>query len=138
MFWLVRAAAVLLAVGGVTLLVLAAQKTFAPAKNSVEILTQVKAEVIPEENSPTGYGPDFNYAGYENLLEWNRFYTVDRAWAANFEALDLTLPCCGFAAPSADESKNCGCGHHQALYGLGEKLLAAGDSRELTQAEIRR
>ncbi|MBI3176476.1 MAG: hypothetical protein HYZ35_00655 [Chloroflexi bacterium] len=138
MFWLVRAAAVLLAVGGVTFIILAARKTIAPAKSSVEILAQLKAEVIPEENSPTGYGPAFNYAGYENLLEWNRLYAVDRAWAANFEAQDVTLPCCGFAVPSADESKNCGCGHHQALYGLSKKLLNGGYDREQTQTEIRR
>ena len=138
LFWLVRLAALLIAVGGVALLLIAGRQAFAPDKSPVEILAQVKAEVIPEENSPTGYGPAFNYVGYQNLLVWNSIYSVQPTWAEDFEALDVTLPCCAFAAPSADESKNCGCGHHQALYGLSKKLLNGGYGREQTQTEIRR
>ena len=44
----------------------------------------------------------------------------------------------GSAAPSADETKNCGCGHHKALYGLAKRLLADGHNRTEAQAEIGR
>lgn len=106
--------------------------------SALEILARVKAEVIPAENSLTDYGVAFNTAGYKTLLAWNERYRVRPVWAADFESLNVTLPCCGFTAPSADETKNCGCGHHKALYGLAKQLLTDGYSLTETQAEIGR
>ena len=63
---------------------------------------------------------------------------MTQAQAASFESLDLTLPCCAFGHPSADETKNCGCGHHQALYGLSKRLLALGYEQKGAQAEVSR
>ncbi len=102
------------------------------------ILEQVRREIIPAEGSPTSYGVAFNLAGYATLSEWGRSYVVASAWAGDFEALDFTLPCCAFTQASADESRNCACGHHVALYGLAKRLLNTGSPRADTQAEIRR
>lgn len=137
-FWLATTLALLLAAGSGLLLLDIGRRTLRPAPSPLEILERVRAEVIPTENSPTGYGPAFNYAGYQTLLEWNRDDRVNPALAADFESLNVSLPCCDFAAPSAEESKNCGCGHHQALYGLSKRLLLESYSRAETQAEIGR
>lgn len=137
-FWLAIAVALLLAAGGGLLLSDVGRRTHTPPPSALGILEGVRAEVIPAENSPSGYGPAFNYAGYETLLEWNREDRVNAALAADFESLNVSLQCCDFAAPSADESKNCGCGHHQALYGLSKRLLLESYSRAETQAEIGR
>jgi hypothetical protein len=138
-FWLVTGVAFLLAAGGIALLVDLARPRLTPAaSDALEILTQVKAEVIPAENRPTRYGVAFNAAGYETLLMWKDRYPINPSRASDFEALNVTLPCCAFTTPSADESKNCGCGHHLAVYGLAKKLLADGYNRAETQAEIAR
>lgn len=129
--------AFLLAAGGIALLVDLARPRLTPAApDALEILARVKAEVIPAENTPTRYGVAFNAAGYETMLTWKDRYSVHPSQASDFEALNVTLPCCAFNTPSADESKNCGCGHHQAVYGLAKKLLADGYSRAETQTEI--
>ncbi len=109
-----------------------------PTLSPEDILLQLQAEMIPEEHSRTGYGPDFNQAGYETLITWNQRLRPDPAWAGDYEALDVTIPCCGAAHPFADESRNCGCGHHQALYGVGKYLLNVDHSREEAQAEVDR
>ena len=137
MTWLVKIAAVLLAAGGVVLLLDAGRRALAPP-TAREILERVKAEAIPAENTPANYDVAFNVAGYQTLLEWSQSYPVAPEWAADFESLNLTLPCCGFTSPSADETKNCGCGHHRALYGLSKRLLADGYSAAETQAEVNR
>jgi hypothetical protein len=103
-----------------------------------EVLERVRQEVVPADNAATPYGVSFNAKGYQTLLSWNSQYHVTQAQAASFESLDLTLPCCGFGHPSADETKNCGCGHHQALYGLSKRLLDFGYDQKAVQAEVGR
>ena len=102
------------------------------------VLERVRQEIVPAENSSTAYGASFNAEGYETLLSWHTKYQVTKPNAASFESLDLTLPCCAFGHPSADETKNCACGHHQALYGLSKRLLAMGYEQKRAQAEVSR
>ncbi len=86
-----------------------------------EVLERVRQEIVLADNSSTAYGVSFNAGGYQTLLSWHSQYRLTQAQAATFEALDLTLPCCASGHPSADETKNCGCRHHHALYGLGKR-----------------
>ncbi len=76
----------------------------------------------------------FSEAGYQTLLKWNEASTVEERYAVGFESLNLLLPCCDWRTPSRDESKNCACGHHQALEGLSKKLLSDGlDSKVIVR-----
>ncbi len=137
--WLIIGVALLLVAGGLGLLARAAWQLFRPAPlTALEILEQVKAEVIPAEGTATDYGVTFSPAGYDTLVAWKDKVPVEANWAADYEALDITLPCCGVAHPFADETKNCGCGHHQALYGLAKRLLTDGYGRDAAQAAIGR
>lgn len=103
-----------------------------------QVIERVRQEMIPQDDSSTPYGVSFSAAGYQTLLSWHSQMRVTRGKAGSFEALDVTLPCCGFGQPSADESTNCGCGHHQALYGLAKRLLGLGYSEQQAQDEIDR
>lgn len=103
-----------------------------------QIIERVRAEVVPADDAGTGYGPHFNTGGYQTLLSWHSQYRVPRAQADVFESLDLTLPCCAFGHPTADEAKNCGCGHHQALSGLSKRLLGLGYDQKAVQVEVGR
>lgn len=138
--WVVISAALVLMAGGLGLAGLSAWQAFNPPKpkTALEILEAVRAKVIPAEGSDAGYGVTFSKAGYDQLVAWYGQYPVNPAWAADYEALDITLSCCDASHPYADETKNCGCGHHQALYGLAKKLLTEGQGRAAVQAEIGR
>src|SRR5574341_1803679 len=138
--WLVTAMALLFVTSGAAWLVDTGRRTLAPlpTPDALQILAQVQAEVIPAENSPAGYGVAFNAAGYAALLAWNGSLKPLPGWADKYEAIDITLPCCGARHPFRDESQNCGCGHHQALYGVTKFLLKAGYSTEATQGEVDR
>jgi hypothetical protein len=96
------------------------------------ILEQVRSEIIPAEGSPTGYGITFSDMGYQTLVAKNRELSVPPGQVEAFEGLDLSLPCCDFKHPSADEAKNCPCEHHQALYSLSKWLL----NREYAAAQV--
>lgn len=138
--WLVTATALLFVTGGAVWLVKAERRTLTPlpTPEALQILAQVQAEVIPAENSPTSYGVAFNAAGYAALLAWNESLKPRPQWADNYETTDIVLPCCGARHPFRDETQNCGCGHHQALYGVTKFLLKAGYSTEATQDEVDR
>ena len=103
-----------------------------------ELLERVRAELVPADGTATEYGVLFSTEGYQTLLSWHSQYRVSGGPAASFETLDVSLPCCGFEHPLADESKNCGCGHHQALYGLAKRLLSTGYGGDQVQAEVTR
>jgi len=100
------------------------------------ILARVRDEIIPGDGQATEYGVTFSHAGYETLVKWNEDLRVESSYAAAFESLDMRLPCCGWSKPSRDERLNCACGHHQALEGLGKKLLSAGWARDAVQREV--
>ena len=104
----------------------------------LQILNDVRKELIPAEGSPTDYGPSFTSEGYEVLRQWNVVLRPAAVWADDYERLDIRLPCCEAIHPYEDESQNCGCGHHQALYGLGKRLLKSGARVTEVQAEISR
>jgi hypothetical protein len=109
-----------------------------PTPSPLEIVEQLQEELIPPEGSPSGYGPNFSSTGYQALIRWNAQLGPEAAWAADYEAVDIRLPCCAAEHPFADESKNCGCGHHQALYGAAKYLLRSRFSLARTQAEVDR
>lgn len=113
---------------------LAREPTSTP--DPLQILDTVRREVIPAEGSPTAYGPRFTSEGYEILREWNGGIHPEPAWADDYERLDIQLPCCGATYPFEDETKNCGCGHHQAMYGLAKRLLRNGTHPTAVQDEI--
>ncbi len=110
----------------------------AATPDALQILESVRLELIPAHGSSTGYGPSFAPEGYELLRQWNVGIRPENVWADDYIRLDIALPCCGAARPYADEAKNCGCGHHQALYGLAKRLLRAGSYPTMVQAEIGR
>jgi hypothetical protein len=109
-----------------------------PRSAAGELLERVRAELVPADGTATEYGVLFSSEGYQALLSWHSQYQVSAEAAGSFEALDVSLPCCGFEHPLADESKNCGCGHHQALYGLAKRLLSTGYGGDQVQAEVTR
>ena len=128
-------------------LILTACAAFNPARfrstptstpEPLQILENLRRELIPIEGSPTGYGPTFSTEGYETLLQWNESIRPAAAWADDYARLDIRLSCCGAVHPFEDESQNCGCGHHQALYGLAKQLLDSGSPVTSVQAEIDR
>lgn len=102
------------------------------------LVARVRDEVIPRESLATDYGVSFSQQGYETLIQWNEEHEVEPRYADAFESLDLRLPCCGWSKPSRDEKADCACGHHQALEGLAEKLLADGQSSAMLQGEVNR
>jgi len=104
----------------------------------LRILDDIRREMIPAEGSPTDYGPSFTSEGYEVLRQWNLDLRPAAVWADDYERLNIQLPCCEAIHPYEDESQNCGCGHHQALYGLGKRLLQSGARVTEVQAEIGR
>lgn len=104
----------------------------------IQVLETLRRELIPAEDSATGYGPLFDSEGYETLRQWNQDIRPEKTWADDYVRLDITLPCCGVARPVEDETQNCGCGHHQAVYGLAKRLLDTGSTATAAQAEINR
>ena len=103
-----------------------------------KILQQVRDEIIPAEDSPTDYGVTFSEVGYKALMVKNKELSIPAGKTAAFESLDMSLPCCNFKHPSVDETKNCPCGHHQALYGLAKSLLSQDYTTAQVQKEITR
>jgi hypothetical protein len=101
-----------------------------------QLVEQLQAELIPAVDTLTGYGPHFNQDGYDMLLRWNRDIRPEESWAADYEALNITLPCCAAAHPNRDETLNCACGHHQALYGVAKWLLQRGYTVTEVQTEV--
>ena len=110
----------------------------APTRDALQILEDLRLELIPVAASATGYGVSFTPEGYEILTQWNAGIRPNSAWAHDYERIDIRLPCCGAIHPNEDETRNCGCGHHQALYGLAKRLLRAGSQPTVVQAEIAR
>jgi len=104
----------------------------------MQLVEQLEAELIPAVGSLTGYGPLFDQNGYAELLRWNSDIRPKDSWAATYEALDISIPCCGATHPNRDESRNCGCGHHQALYGASKGLLERGYNLTKAQTEVNR
>jgi len=109
-----------------------------PTPDALQVLEKLRRELIPSEGAHTGYGPTFSTEGYETLRRWNASLRPLPSWSADYERLDIRLPCCEARHPYRDESQNCGCGHHQALYGLAKRLLHDGEPRSHAQAEIAR
>ncbi len=109
-----------------------------PPPTPIEVVAALRSELIPIPDSATGYGPSFNAAGYTELLDWNRLIVPADSWSDGYEAVDIMLPCCQAAHPNRDETLNCGCGHHQALYGAAKGLLARGYDLARVQAEVDR
>lgn len=109
-----------------------------PTPSPAEIVEQLRVELIPAVDSPTGYGPSFDRAGYAELLDWNQSIAPMEMWADEYEALDVTLPCCRAAHANRDETRNCGCGHHAALFGASKGLLQRGYTLAQAQTEIDR
>lgn len=109
-----------------------------PLSEAELILQQVHHEVIPAEGSTTAYGVTFSDTGYQALVAKNKEVRFSADKAATFESLDLSLPCCDFKNPSANESQNCACEHHLMLYGLSKSLLAQNYAPEEIQAEVGR
>jgi len=112
----------------------APQATLSPAQQ----IEALRSELIPAQDSLTGYGPTFSRAGYEQILEWNGAMAPEMRWADAYEALDIRLPCCDAVHPNRDETRNCGCGHHAALYGVSKSLLHRGFSVAETQTAVDR
>ncbi len=110
----------------------------APTPDPFQILEDLRAELIPAEGSPTTYGPSFSLEGFEILRQWNTLIRPAPEWADDYARLDIRLPCCGAIHPHRDETQNCGCGHHQAVYGLAKGLLRSGFRVPETQEEIGR
>ena len=108
----------------------------AALQNARAVLARMRDQVIPREGQTTEYGVTFNHSGYRTLVKWNQDSKVEPSYANAFESLDLRLPCCDWSKPSRNEKTNCGCGHHQALEGLGKRLLSAGWSRDAVQREV--
>jgi hypothetical protein len=102
------------------------------------LVEQVRKETVPAEGQATDYGMAFDLRSYEALVAAYPNLPVNPRWAEAYEQLDVTLPCCTVAHPVADETKNCGCGHHQAMYALAKQLLAQGRSTQQVQHELRR
>lgn len=100
------------------------------------VLARVRDEIVPREGALTTYGMTFSDQGYETLIKWNQDFQVEPRYADAFESLDLLLPCCEWRKPSRIEEKNCACGHHQALEGLGKKLLSDGWDSRAAQSEV--
>ena len=113
-------------------------RTGEPLSEAERILEQVRDEIIPSEGSLTEYGVAFSEAGYNALVAKNKELSIPAGKAAAFEGLDLSLPCCDFQHPSIDESKNCPCEHHQALYGLAKLLLNQEYAAAQVQQEVGR
>ncbi len=109
-----------------------------PTLTPGQIVEHLRMELIPDQDAPTGYGPKFNRAGYAELLDWNRSISPVEPWSDEYEAMDISLPCCQAAHPYRDETLNCGCGHHQALYGASKTLLLRGYHLARVQAEVGR
>jgi YVTN family beta-propeller protein len=109
-----------------------------PLSGAELILEKVQREIIPVEGSSTAYGVTFSEAGYQTLVAKNKELQVPPEKVTTFEGLDLTLPCCAFKNPSADESKNCACEHHQMVYGLAKDLLAQNYTPQQVQQEVGR
>lgn len=130
----------MLALTGLTLVVSACSAGPHPGQTLTpeELLEAVEAEVIPREGTGTGYGIAFDEAGYATLIECNRDLRPAPRWAQDYERLDVRLPCCGAWRPFADETRNCGCGHHQALYGVAKYLLSIGQTVAETQQAVDR
>lgn len=102
------------------------------------LLDQLRQEIIPAEGADAGYGASFTVAGYNSLLAWNRDVKLREGRQHDFAGLHVRLPCCAFADTVEDETQNCACGHHVALYGAAKKLLAEGWERAAVQQEINR
>ena len=115
-----------------------ADRGSAPTPDPFQILADLRAELIPAGGSLTTYGPPFSSEGFEILREWNEGIRPEPEWADDYTRLDIRLPCCEAIHPNRDETQNCGCGHHQALYGLAKGLLRSGFRVPNTQAEIGR
>lgn len=109
-----------------------------PLSEAELILQQIHHEVIPAEGTTTAYGVTFSDAGYQALVAKNRELSIPATKVAVFESLDLSLPCCAFKNPSANESENCSCEHHQMLYGLAKYLLTQNYAAEKIQMEVGR
>ena len=102
------------------------------------VLDRLRQEIIPAEGADAGYGASFTVAGYNSLLAWNTEVKLSEGRQHDFAGLHVRMPCCGFADTVEDETQNCACGHHVALYGAAKKLLAAGWERAEVQQEINR
>ncbi len=100
------------------------------------LVARLEKQWIPGSGQAADYGARLTDAGYQTLLAWNNDLNVEPSYADAFESLDLRLPCCDWSKPSRDEKTNCGCGHHQALEGLGKKLSSEGRTREAVQQEV--
>jgi hypothetical protein len=120
------------------------KENFSPASRKVlslesqKIIEDLKAKIIPAQNTQTPYGLAFNDHGYHQLLSFEKDIKLEEGLYKNGLARkDVFLPCCRFDRMKEDYSENCQCGHHLALYGLGKKLIQLG-STEQVQSEIDR
>ncbi|MCL4394279.1 MAG: hypothetical protein M1482_05655 [Chloroflexi bacterium] len=100
------------------------------------VLARMRNEIAPREGKSTDYGVTFSDLGYETLVGWNADVELEDRFANAYESLDLLLPCCDWSTPSRDESRNCRCGHHQALEGLSKELLSRGWDSRAVEGEV--
>lgn len=115
-----------------------ARAAYTPSPAVRALVEQVRNETVPAEGQATDYGMAFDGRSYDALVAAYPKLPVNPRWAVAYEQLDVTLPCCPTEHPVADETKNCGCGHHQSLYALAKQLLAQGRSTQQVQQELHR
>ena len=86
---------------------------------------------------PTGavssYGISYDEVGYNKLLSFSAAPITPEQKQA-ITGLDFLLPCCGYQ--SFEPDANCGCGHHIAMQGLANLLVANGWDSDSIQQEL--
>jgi len=92
------------------------------------------AAASPLVGKTSEYGIIYGNEGYKQLVNAVQTVTLSKAQESVIVGLDIELPCCGVKTLQA--TNNCGCGHHQAMFGLAKTLASQGVSRDKIQAEI--
>lgn len=89
------------------------------------------AEFIGQESE---YGVTYDDEGYAKLVEAVTTIELSTEQTKTIVGLDVQLSCCGFK--TLQESGNCQCGHHVALYGLAKLMTSKGYDSDQIQIEI--
>ncbi|MCJ7479006.1 MAG: hypothetical protein MUP63_02400 [Candidatus Nanohaloarchaeota archaeon QJJ-7] len=100
---------------------------------------EVKSKVIPEKNSPTGYGASYSDTGMQEMVSWQE--DIELSGESRQRYIDLGNRegtsceyCCGATAAVSEEgSVACQCEHNLALSGLIKYLVKNTD---MTDQEI--
>ena len=100
------------------------------------VVDRLRAEVVPPEGQATEYGVTFSESGYATLRQWNADIELQGGVARAYQTLDLLLPCCDWSMPTNDETRDCRCGHHQAVEGLSKELLSRGWNSRAIEGQV--